>query len=399
MFTYVSSFRLFLRLIWLVLVMGPLACVDPFNTTVSSSLNAIVVDGTINNLPVPQLVRLNQSIPDPSTGRFGSVPLTGAHVEVWVDSTTKVALVETDSGRYQAPDGFVGQVGHSYQLRFTLKDNTTRYESDQQLLQAVPPISKVYAQFNPTSLSPAEQLKGGYAAAHDVLIDVKDPAETKNYYRWDWQLWERQEWCHTCVDGVYQIYRPDSTLLEDCAPYNVSYPPSHYVFDYNCRTQCWDILKSSALNLFDDQVSNGGLITARRVAQIPLYSKAHCLVEIRQSSLTRKAFSYFKQFAEQTQNTGGLVDSPPVALIGNVRNITHPTEQVIGYFTASGISAVRYWLTRSDATGFAPGLFQAFNGRDPILEVGVQPNRYRPPLAVCVPSDSRTPIKPPGWQD
>ena len=181
--------------------------------------------------------------------------------------------------------------------------------------------------------------------------------------------------------------------------YNVSYPPSHYKFDYNCRTQCWEILQSSELNLLDDRFSNGGLIRAQRVAQIPLYSKEHCLVEIRQSSLTRKAYNYFKHFSDQTQNTGGLADAPPAALVGNVRNITQPGEPVIGYFTASSVSAVRYWLTRNDAAGFAPGLFQALNGREPIPEVGVQPSRYRPPLAVCVASDSRTPIKPPGWRD
>jgi hypothetical protein len=376
-----------------------ITCVDPFNSTAKNTLTGVVVDGTINNLVVPQLVRLNQSIPDLATGRFGSVPLTGAQVEIRIDSTAVVALTETDPGRYQAPSEFVGQVGHYYQLRFSLKDGTTRFESDQQLMQAGPVIKSVYAQFNPTSLSPAQQLKGGYAAAHDLFVDFNDPPDQKNYYRWDWQLWERQPWCHTCVDGVYQTYRPDSTLLEDCAPYNVSYPPSHYEFDYNCRTQCWEILHSSELNLLDDRFSNGGLIRAQRVAQVPLYSKEHCLVEIRQSSLTRKAYNYFKQFADQTQNTGGLADAPPVALVGNVRNITQPGEPVIGYFTASSVSAVRYWLTRNDAAGFAPGLFQAFNGREPIPEVGVQPSRYRPPLAVCVASDSRTPIKPPGWRD
>lgn len=373
----------------------PFACVDPLDLTLRGTNDIIVVDGTITNLAEPQLIRLSRSRADPLTGRFGTRPLEKAAVEVVVDSATVVLFRETEAGRYQAPAGFAGQVGHAYQLRVTLPDGTTRYESDQQIMPAVPPIARIRAQFNPNSLSPAQQLRGGYAAAHDFYVDVDDPADQRNYYRWDWIDWERQEWCRSCNGGFYQVNDARGNLLEECVAVNARAP---FTLDYNCRTTCWEIVYSNDLSVFSDQNTNGNRIAGRRVAQVPLYSKERCLVEIRQNSLSPAAYSYFKTLSDQTQRTGGLADTPPAAPIGNVRNSANRSDYVIGYFTASAVSSQRYWLTRSDATGFAPGLFQALNGgRNPVNEQSIV--RDRPPLAICVQSDTRTPVKPEGWRD
>ena len=372
-----------------------LSCVDPEELTLRGSVDILVVDGTITNLAEPQIVKLDHSQADRLTGRFGTTPVTEATVEVVVDSTERINLHETDAGQYQAPDGFIGKVGHSYQVRFTLSTGT-HYESTVEVMKAVPAIDKIYAQFNPTSLLLTQRLDGSYAAAHEFYVDFKDPSDQTNYYRWDWIDWEQQEWCHTCSNGIYQIYNTDSTLLEDCVSFHIG---TYYIFDYNCRTACWEIIYSNELTLFNDQYSNGGSISRKQVAQVPLYSKEHALVEIRQSSLTQTAYAYFKQLADQTQNTGGLADTPPSAPVGNVHNVANRTEGVVGYFTASAVSSQRYWLDRRDATGTTPGLFKALNGRDPSPEGMIPGGRYRPPLAVCVQSDTRTPVKPIGWQD
>lgn len=371
----------------------PVACVDPLELTLRGTVDVVVVDGTITNLSEPQIIRLNRSRADPLTGRFSTRPLERAAVEVVIDSTAVIAFQEMEAGRYQAPDEFVGQIGHAYQLRFTLPDGA-RYKTDQQVMQTVPPIARIRAQFNPNSLSPAQQLSGVYAAAHDFYVDFADPADQRNYYRWDWIDWERQEWCRSCNGGRYFVNDPNGNLLEDCANEQFTYPS----YDYNCRTTCWEIIYGNDLNIFNDQNTNGNSIAGRRVAQVPLYSKEHCLVEIRQNSLTSSAYSYFKTLGDQTQRTGGLADTPPAAPIGNVCNRANSTEAVAGYFTASAVTSQRYWLTRSDATGFAPGLFQGLNdGRTPTNEQSIE--RFRPPLAVCVPSDTRTPVKPDGWRD
>jgi len=415
------------------------SCIDPANAPINATVDVLVVDGTITNLAEPQLIRLSRSKADPLTGRFGSLPVTNASVEVVVDSARLIPCHETQDGTYQLPADFRGQVGHRYQLRFTL-DNGTAYESDQQTMQSVPPIDRVTARFTPTSLPVAEELPGSYRAGHDLFIDFSDPASQPNQYRWEWKLWEKQSWCRSCQQGIYAVdsIRPrtykDKTFYvstdipaETCfVPVNYSDPgqppfvTALYVYDYRCRTDCWEILYSSSLNVFSDQFSNGGQVLNRNVAHIPYYDSTACLVEIRQLSLTPTAYTYFNRFQQQTQNTGGLADAPPSAPVGNIRNVARPDEGVVGYFTASAVSAVRHRIDRSDVRGLPfgqtdptgksvlPGseLFYSLNLRQPNPEpaypypnVRIAGGPPRPPTAVCIPGNHRTAIKPDGWRD
>jgi hypothetical protein len=414
-----------LLLVCVLICLAPIGCVDLLDQNLRGTVDVIVVDGTINNLAEPQLIRLNRSKADPLTGRFGSLPITKAKVEVIVDASQVISCHETDDGTYQLPSDFKGEVGHTYQLRFQLVDGT-QYESVPETMPRGVPIDRVFHKFNSNSLPPKRP--DGQAslviAASDIFIDWHDPVSEHNYYRWDWKLWERQEWCRSCGKGYYLIwnYYESDQLFEDC--YSVSmlpprdgaiYGPSalYFVNDYRCRMECWEILYNYDINVFDDALSNGGQLTGRRVAQIPYYQKHGCLVEIRQSSLTRPAYEYVKQLQQQAENTGGLADTPPTAIVGNVHNVANDQEGVVGYFSAAPVSAKRYWLDRQDATGTPPGLFYGLRGIlpspedatvDPNTEIGKPSpgiggkNADRPPTAICVPSDSRTPFKPEGWR-
>lgn len=432
------------QLYLLLTLFGINACVDPEDTILRGTNDILVVDGTITNLAEPQIIRINRSKADPKTGRFGTLPITKAKVEVVIDSSRVIACHETIDGSYQLTSDFKGEVGHAYQLRFTLTDGTS-YQSDQQVMLPVPSIQKATAQFNPNSVSPT--LLKGYTAGHDLFIDTQDPADQRNFYRWDWTLYERQYWCKSCVQGVYSVYKilPRTYLsryyfvagnepYEDCftpPPGQEQYdapevPGGYWYYDYQCRTQCWEILHNYTINVFSDQYSNGGLITNRKVAEIPFYQHSPCLVDIRQLSLTKDAYTYYQLFQQQTQNSGGLADTPPTVLVGNVRNVANAREGVVGFFGASAVSVVHYWLDRKDTEGISYGatdplgphqnvgddLFYALNRRLPYPEppppytgnreeakVRIWPNTDRPPTAICVPSDSKTPYKPEGWQE
>ena len=406
------------------------ACVDPIDLSIRGTTDLIVVDGTLTDLAEPQVIRLNRSFADPVSGRFGTLPLTKATVAVLVDSVRVVACPETEAGSYQLPTDFRGQVGHAYQLQFTLSSGAT-YRSTQQVMPPVPPIDKLKVEFNPQSLK--GDRFGGVRAAHDAYLDLRDPPQTRNYYRWDFSLYERQEWCRSCFQGVYAVYNilpktymfgsyhvSGTTPYEACftPPFNPDgdgpqAPSGDFYYDYNCRTECWEIIRNYELNLFDDELSNGGLISRRKVAQAPFLQRQGALLRIRQASLTRDAYAYLKLLEQQSQNTGGLADTPPSALVGNVQNSANSRDNVIGFFTASSAVYRDQWLDRTDAVGPAPGLFAALNDyREPSPEpsppyTGARPSPQiliwggppRVPTAVCVPSDTRTPVKPAGWRD
>lgn len=396
------------KFVWVCcLILGLISCVDQVDKHINGIVNVIVIDGTITNLNEPQIVRLNRSKADSLTGRPGSTPIAKATVEIVVDSVQVVTFHETLDGTYQAPSNFVGQVGHTYQLRFTLSDGN-RYVSTQQVMQTVPSISRVSTQFNPASLGPTQRLQGVYAAAHDFYVDTQDPAVQHNYYRWDWKLYEKQEWCHTCLNGLYLVWDVTETYIyENCYDATVLLNGEKTLYDYACRSNCWDIFYNSDIVVFDDQSTNGNPISHKIVAQIPFYQYAPCLVEIRQIGLTQAAYQYYKILQDQTQNTGGLADTPPSPPLGNMHNVANSKELIVGYFSAGAVSSVRHWLNRKDAQGIPPGLFQVEKGREPqpepthiALGVFFPSKRYsRPPTALCLPSDSRTPFKPEGWRD
>ena len=434
-----------------ILLLTLQGCVDPDTPELNATVNVIVVDGTLNDLAEPQIVSLNRSQADPKTGRFGSTPLAGLRVELIVDSTQIVAFHETAAGTYQLADGFRGQVGHRYQLQFWLPDGT-RYESAAETMQAAPPIEQLSARFNPRSLPPI--LYNGFTAAHDVFLTAKDPAEQHNYYRWDWVLYEKQDWCRTCYQGEYAVYNilphryylddmnqvyfvSGNQLFEDCfaplehaADYQevLSKLPGKlgdFTYDYACRTRCWQIIRSSNLVLFDDLYTNGSSLT-QQVARIPFFTHHAALVELRQVALSQEAYQFYKLVQDQTQNNGGLTDTPPVAPIGNVRNVANSHERVVGYFAAAGVSIKRHWLDRKDASGPSLGtanmpdvsipdeeeLFVALNQRrlSPEPPPPYVANRFPPafriwggpprvPTAICVPGFDRTPTKPEGWRE
>lgn len=432
MIPFFSSFRLFPLLGWLVVMLVPFACVDPEDIVISGTNDIIVVDGTITNLAEPQVILLNRSKADRLTGRFGSLPITKATVEVVMDSSVVTLAHETTDGNYQLPADFKGQVGHAYQLRFTLSDGN-HYESAQQVMPPAARIDKIHAQFNLKSLSPP--MRGYYTSGHDVFIELQDPADQRNYYRWDWIDYEPQYWCRTCNQGFYSIFNPievshfkyisGPNLYEDCYfPLNPQREDFVYnrIWDYVCRTQCWEILHSYTIALFDDQYTNGGLIPTFKVAAIPFYQHGPCVVHVRQSSLTPDAYRYFRLFQSQTQNTGGLADTPPTAPIGNVHNMGNAKEVVVGYFTASGVYSKPIYIDRRDYQGVSLGydplkgtppqqggeLYYALNLREPPTDLNPPRNAPivlnffiddtpRPPTAVCAPLDQRTPFKPEGW--
>lgn len=426
MISYLFKYRFFGCVpVWLLLILVPFACVDPDDVLLRGTVNVIVVDATITNLAEPQLIILNRSRADPLTARFGFLAITKAKVTVVVDSAQVIQANETVSGTYLLPSDFRGRVGHVYQLQIVLSDGT-QYRSTQQLMPDVPAIDKLTVRFNATSL-PVGLYPNSFRAGYDCFINTKDPPEQRNYYRWDWKLWEKQKWCRTCYQGIYSdsvqnayvqngVYVYTRRAVEDCVEPFVK-PNTDFWNDYNCRTPCWDIIQNYSLNLFDDQLTNGGLVNGYQVAQVPLFTRQPALFEIRQASLTADAYRFYKLFQQQTQNTGGLADTPPTAIIGNVKNLSNPREAVVGYFTASAVASTRYWLDKKDATRLPLG---AYDDKGQIVQADdelfyVQNKRMPTPgpegapfmpggparfiTAPCIPGENRSPFKPAGWKD
>ena len=152
-------------------------CVDAYEPDTTNTVNVIVVDGRLTDQDEPQVVKLNRSRAEPYTGRFGTLPIANATVELVIDSTQVVAMHETAKGTYQLPDGFRGQMGRHYQLRFALDDGT-RYVSSAEIMQPVPAIGPVSQRFVPLSIPATNPMR--LLPANEFVLDTDDPADQTN---------------------------------------------------------------------------------------------------------------------------------------------------------------------------------------------------------------------------
>jgi len=426
---------IFLRFFVPALLLMAVSCVDQLEYNIGGRINTLVVDGLLTTADEQHTVRIYRAKSDEATGKYDSAPITGIVMELVVDGTQTVAFTEDKvlAGKYYLPEHFRAQVGKSYQLKFRLPDGTN-YESTIQKVVPVPAMTNVKSRFVPNQAADARLKFNGF---HELYIDTQDPADQQNFYSWEWTQYEKQDWCKSCSRGVYAVnailpgvyldkryFVSGNEPFEDCFSPKYSWdndwsmppiPNEEWTYDYQCRTQCWQVFRNPNLNLFDDRLTNGGKILQRSVARIPFYQHGGSSVELRQLSLDKDAYNYFKLFQQQTENTGGIADTPPTALRGNIKNVQDAKESIVGYFQVSDVSIVRHWVDRKDtgASGITPpGLFEALNGRaispepSPNINTGSSAAKIliyggppRLPTALCIKSDARTPVKPQGWVD
>lgn len=375
-------------------------CVQSYDPHLVLDANLVVVNGIITDLPEKQTVSLSRSRSSADSANV-STPIAKATVQMLVNGTA-VPLVEDAlmPGVYALPAGFRGRVGDTYQLQFKTAAGA-EYQSTVETMTAAPPILKAYDRFNPDG--PKRTANALPTPVNDIYVDYQDPADSRNFYLWRWRLYEQQRWCASCQQGHYVV---NDIGPVGSGPINVIGCVQdlklgiYNVYDYQCRSLCWDIFYSSAVNVFADIYTNGQKQIGYKVASIPIYQLDDALVSIEQLSLSANAYRYYKLFADQTQNTGTLADSPPAPISGNVKNVTNSQENVVGYFSAASVAVNNYKIIRTNApvsAGQFQGLFYYQNNRQPNVEVISGVYGQGVPSAVCVPGRTRTDLLPPGW--
>jgi len=372
----------------IILLIGTIAlwfcsCVEPFNLNIKSDLRLLTIDATLTDSNEEQIISITESVN--SSGKVVAFPVLKVSAELEINQTTRISFIEKGLGKYALPTTFRAKAGNTYKLLFKKSDGSA-YESSIDKMFSVPEIINVHDKFVYNGIDKSF----GFEHANYVYLDTKDPVEEKNSYVWSWQLWERQNVCFTCEGGRYfDTPRPAGCKIER------GYEGITY--DYYCEGNCWEMFFSQELNVFTDVYTNGNPINNRLIAKIPFYNSSGALIEIKQQSVSPNAFQYLKLLAEQVQNNGSLVDTPPAALIGNIKNITNPKEIVAGFFMVTGVRYIKYWIDRKDpiAQKLTPtGLREQSIREEPLSNIA-----GRPPLTPCILSQTRTPFKPKGWFD
>lgn len=358
------------------------ACVEPYDLSFEVVKSIFIVDGELSDDPTsPQQIKLLKSVVQ-KDGDF-YVPVKNVKVQVTLNEKSVFDLNEGNDGIYLKPDDLVIAPGNRYQLKMVLPDGS-EYVSETEEYKPIPPIKWVF-----TKLEVDGYVENGVSRpAHHVFLTTDDPPETGNNYLWTWLFYEKQPVCKTCEGGTLGINR--TTRLKECQPI-IGNSAEAEINDYTCEEDCWQIFKSKELLFMTDRYINGRSIEGKLLVKIPIYQSRGSLFTVRQQSVSDNAIRYYKLLADQAQNVGSLADTPPAALVGNVRNVNDPREAVAGFFKVSGESSYRLWIDRKDVA--EKGLpIRGILGR--VIMPDPRPFSL---LAPCLTEDSRTNKKPDGW--
>jgi hypothetical protein len=86
-------------------------------------------------------------------------------------------------------------------------------------------------------------------------------------------------------------------------------------------------------------------------------------VSVTQFSITPEAYAYWEKIKIMVNNQGGLFDTPPSRVSGNIHHVEDPEKQVLGYFEVAKANVTRFYTTRDDVPIFLTAPCQVFEGK------------------------------------
>ncbi|MDE3213243.1 MAG: DUF4249 domain-containing protein, partial [Bacteroidota bacterium] len=291
-------------------------CVKSYNPpAILSDYHYLVVQGSLVSSPdSPTVITLSRTVQLSDTTASLSVE-TGARVEIADPSGALIPLTEIQPGQYEAAPTVLNP-SQTYQLKITTS-NGVEYASDFVPVLQTPPIDSI------NWLQPGDLTI--YANSHDPTGNIHN-------FRWDYQeTWQYRAHLDREV-GVDNglMYYTDST---------------HQTYNCWISHSSSDILLGSTVALSQDQISGFPLLTIPQNSQ---KLSVRYSILVKQYALTDSAFQYLGVLKKNTENLGSIFDAQPTQLIGNFHSVTHPSETVIGYLTASTVSQQRIFISHSE---------------------------------------------------
>lgn len=256
------------------------ACETVVDLDLPTSEARLVVDGQITNQPDVNQVRLSTTLPyfDSTT----NTAVSQATVLLTDDHGRLDTLKETPAGsgvyRIEAP----GQIGFVYTIEIFTPEGL-RFRSEPEMLTAVAPIDSIYYRVDEAT-DPDEQDE------YTVLLDARETPNERNFYRW-----------RMAVNGKFRQ-----------APLDLFYA--------------------------SDDFLDGNDVIGFQVSGDPVYAGDTLLVE--QISISEPYFEYLDLIWQQTAIVGGIFDSPPAPIKGNIYQLDDRNAPAYGYFNASAIERI-----------------------------------------------------------
>jgi hypothetical protein len=298
------------------------SCIKPYEPEiVTGDVNKLVISGLVSDRSGDQTVSISMAS---SIGKPKEIPISGCTVTIKDIEGHTYPMIDSSGGNYHVwidPKFIIP--GNSFKLEVITPDGDEIVSDYDQISAGSAVDSVYYIREDHTTTDPTKFIKG---IQFYVNLDAK-PTDSR-FFRWE----------------VYETYE-----------YHSDYPLEwyyngkiHHVFppDYS-RKICWLTLqvrnifalstKDFAENKFNQFQLN--FVNNRTSRLIYGYS-----LLVNQYSLSEAAYKYWDQLKINSTDEGGLYERQPLATRGNLHNLTHPDQDVLGYFGASSVSSKRIFV-------------------------------------------------------
>ncbi|RAK67044.1 DUF4249 domain-containing protein [Hymenobacter edaphi] len=301
-----------LKITWYACLALLAGCIEPYDPKVDNrEINLLVVDGFINTSGVTT-IKLSRA--QTLTTKGGPPPETRAVVFIEEEGGRRYPLTEGAAGTYaSAPLQLTP--GRPVRLHLTTAGRR-EYASDYSRALVTPPIDSI-------SFRAGEGKLRLYVNTHDALDQAR-------HFRWSYE----ETWEFTSRFESQLMYRNNALV-----------PRTDNIY------RCWGselpstIVLGNTLRLSRNVVAEQPL-TVLLDTSPKLFIKYSVLV--RQYAVTPEEYAYWELLRKNTEQLGTLFDPLPSQLTGNVRSLSDPAEQVLGWVGAQSMTEQRRFIDRND---------------------------------------------------
>ncbi len=336
------------------------SCLDAYDPKLTGKTPQIVFEGILTDQPGPHFFVLSFTAGYNSQESVFDKYVNAAKVWITDAKNIRTDLIDLNRGQFKTPDGFRGQIGNSYTLHIRTSDGV-EFASNAEKMGFSPPIDKIYSEFK-IATTPQPKYRGNF----NLYIDVKDPVTEGDFYRWSWKNYQKASSCE-----LYTVPRTD--------------PPVRYYKP--CCEPCWNITEClGCVKVASDNLVNGRTLAKQNIGQIPFDDVTPYYVAVEQMSLSREAYNFWASADAQANNSGGIFDTAPATIRGNIKNLTDATAPMLGFFQVSAVTKKVTYIQRI-GLGILP--FSIVTPNYPFLT----------DCAACIESPYRTSRRPLEWKD
>lgn len=303
------------------------SCLQEVDLTDVNTDHLLVVDAMITDQTGTQTVKLSRTTSLASENAF----LAEENAVIWLEGDHDIFdFTETEPGIYTSAEDFGAVAGVSYYLHIETTDGK-EYLSDPVQMSPTPAMDSVYMEFES-----APTMYNAYGGNFSIYADARNISSDARFFRWIW-------------NSTYEVTVPFPSRWLWTGGNTFAIRELGSENDSLQVEKCWTTDTSTTITLLELLDGESSIIRQ------PIHSfhsdegamKIRYSIEVKQYALSEASYQFWKLIAESTSG-GFLFDTQVGTIAGNMHNVNHADEPVLGFFEVVQEQSIRRFYTPSD---------------------------------------------------